>query len=63
MIYNPKKTRFLKDADSMNLKTENGLKMLIYQAIKSVEIWREEEIKESDANLIYENFLKYGEEK
>ena len=63
LIYNPKKTRFLKDADSMNLKTENGLKMLIYQAIKSVEIWREEEIKESDANLIYENFLKYGEEK
>ena len=35
LIYNPKKTRFLKDADSMNLKTENGLKMLIYQAIKS----------------------------
>lgn len=39
VIYNPKKTILLKNAESLGLKTINGLDMLIYQAISAQEIW------------------------
>lgn len=39
VIYNPKKTLFLKEAEKMGLRTVNGLDMLIYQAASAQEIW------------------------
>lgn len=39
LIYNPAETVFLKKARQMGADTENGYKMLIYQAEKAWEIW------------------------
>lgn len=39
VIYNPKKTLLLKNAEQLGLKTINGLDMLIYQAVCAQEIW------------------------
>lgn len=39
VIYNPKKTILLKDAEKLGYRTINGLDMLIYQAIAAQEIW------------------------
>jgi shikimate dehydrogenase len=50
LIYNPQKTRFLEGFEV----GENGLLMLIGQAIKAEEIWQKREISESDTQGIYE---------
>jgi len=39
MIYNPPKTTFLEEAEKKGSKTENGLKMLVYQAVEAEKIW------------------------
>ena len=39
VIYNPRKTILLKDAESIGLRTINGLDMLIWQAVSAQEIW------------------------
>ena len=39
VIYNPKETNFLKRAKELNHKTENGLKMFIYQAAEAFKVW------------------------
>jgi Shikimate 5-dehydrogenase len=39
LIYSPWKTKFLNDSEKFNVKSINGFEMLIYQAIKSFEIW------------------------
>lgn len=39
VIYNPKKTLLLSNAEKFGLQTINGLDMLIYQAISAQEIW------------------------
>ena len=39
VIYNPRKTILLKDAENLGLRTINGLDMLIWQAVSAQEIW------------------------
>ena len=39
LVYNPLKTKFLKDAEKQDASTANGLQMLVAQAVYSVEIW------------------------
>lgn len=39
IIYNPKKTILLKQAEKLGLKTINGVDMLVYQAIAAQKIW------------------------
>lgn len=39
VIYNPKKTILLKNAEKLGYRTINGLDMLVYQAIAAQEIW------------------------
>jgi shikimate dehydrogenase len=39
LIYNPLKTKFLTQAESVNAETISGLDMLIYQGSRSFEIW------------------------
>lgn len=63
-IYNPNCTKFLSYAKECGLKTQNGLKMLVYQALKSIEIWKEEEIEEyrqMDTYLHFRSLLQESE--
>ena len=39
VIYNPKKTILLKDAENLGYKIINGLDMLVYQAVCAQEVW------------------------
>lgn len=39
VIYNPKKTVLIKEAENLRLRTITGLDMLIYQAVAAQEIW------------------------
>lgn len=39
VIYNPKETKFLKDAREAGCKTSNGMYMLLYQGAASFELW------------------------
>lgn len=55
-IYNPFQTNFLKKAQENGLKTENGLKMLVYQAIKSIELWSNIPIPKESKREIYLHF-------
>jgi len=54
IIYNPIKTKFLQIADKNNIKAINGLYMLIYQAIKSQEIFQGASIHQDMADEIYQ---------
>ena len=40
IIYNPKKTKFLKIGKALNKKVCGGIEMLVGQAIKAEEIWQ-----------------------
>ena len=39
MVYNPNVTRLLRDARKQGLGAANGLSMLVYQGVRSLEIW------------------------
>lgn len=55
LIYNPRETKFLREARRRGIMVENGLRMLIYQALESYKIWRNQDIDE-------EFFIKISEE-
>lgn len=52
VIYNPSQTGLLKSAHSFGLRTINGLGMLIFQALKSFEIWTGINADSEYSNLI-----------
>jgi len=54
LIYNPFETEFISISKKLNLKTTNGLYMLIGQAIKAEEIWQECKIDNEEIEKIYE---------
>lgn len=58
LIYNPCETRFLREARRSGLGCQNGLKMLVYQALKSVEIWNKINIDPSLSDKIYKYFIE-----
>jgi len=43
MVYNPPKTKLLKQAEKLGHKTENGLNMLLYQGVIGFETWTKKE--------------------
>jgi len=47
MIYNPETTPLMKAAYATGCKTANGLTMLIYQGVKSLNIWSEQKVPDS----------------
>lgn len=53
LIYNPRKTVFLRDAEEQKLKAVNGLYMLIGQAIKAQEIWNNTDIGQETTERVY----------
>lgn len=46
LIYNPAETKFLAEAKKKGIFTENGLRMLIYQALESYKIWQNFQVNE-----------------
>lgn len=54
LIYNPYTTKFLETAKSKGLEVQNGLKMLVYQALRSIEIW--------NRNTVYDNIYDIDED-
>lgn len=53
IIYNPKETKFLKEARKLGLITVDGLYMLVGQAIKAEEIWNDVKLTNKDLEDIY----------
>lgn len=58
VVYNPLKTKLLNMAEEENKETVDGLYMLIAQAIKAEEIWRDVAIEESVGEELYNKFKK-----
>ena len=54
VVYNPKETVLMKKYKERNVKTVNGLTMLIFQAIKSEEIWNGEKYDDEILQKIHE---------
>lgn len=53
LIYNPQETLFLRQSRQLGLKTENGLYMLVAQAIAAQEIWQNIKISKESVDEIY----------
>lgn len=58
MIYNPKKTLFLKYAEEAGLKAINGLYMLVGQGTAAQEIWNDIKIPKGAIDEIYDELNK-----
>jgi shikimate dehydrogenase len=54
MIYNPGRTAFLRQAESLGMRVANGLSMLAYQGERSLKIWTQ---KKPSAKTMYEAAL------
>jgi len=54
LIYNPKETLFLKYAKQLDIKSVNGMYMLIGQAIFAQELWHDIKINIETINSVYE---------
>lgn len=55
VIYSPLKTKLISDAESLGIKAEGGLKMLVAQAVFAEEIWQQ---KQFDVQKVYKKTLK-----
>ncbi len=58
VIYNPLETKLLKLGSKFGAKTINGLPMLIYQGLKSFEIWTGEPATHKEENEIYKELKR-----
>lgn len=56
IIYNPKKTKFLKIGEKLNKKACGGIEMLIGQAIKAEEIWQGHSLEKDVTEKLYSMF-------
>jgi shikimate dehydrogenase len=65
LIYNPPLTSFLSKAKSLGAEIKNGEDMLIFQAMKSLEIWTGIKTKKDDWEKVYNSiaFKKIQEDK
>ena len=63
LIYNPKETPFTKKLAEIGIAGDNGLSMLLYQAVKSHELWTGREIPEEAVRKTYAALQKkvYGD--
>ena len=55
LIYNPPKTKLLAEAEALGLKTQNGMGMLIFQALAADEYYIGKKINMQE---MYEKVLK-----
>ncbi len=63
LIYNPAVTPFLSTLDKLGIRNDNGLTMLLYQAIIAFEMWFGVKITQENADFVYAELCKkiYGE--
>lgn len=57
LVYNPMPTKFIKEAKSLGLKASTGLSMLVYQAVRSDEIWFGQTVSEKHVKEILEKIF------
>ncbi len=55
LIYNPLETRLLTMSRKAGLNYTNGLKMLIYQAIRAQELWNEMRLSDAEKQYLLKN--------
>ena len=62
LIYNPEETPFTKKLAEVGVSDDNGLSMLLFQAVKSHELWTGKEIPEEAVKKVYAKLRKkvYG---
>jgi len=58
LVYKPELTPFLKIGQSFGAEIKNGVEMLIFQAIKSLEIWTDLKTEFKDWQRIYHSIYK-----
>lgn len=58
IIYNPLKTKLLLEAESLGLKTANGLYMLVAQAARSSELFTNSKIDDKKLEAVYKDILR-----
>ena len=61
IIYNPSRTKLLLDAESRGIKTENGLPMLVAQAVGSAKLFTNQDIPDSTIETICKILAKKTE--
>jgi shikimate dehydrogenase len=59
VIYNPVKTKLIKQAEAFGCKTVNGLGMLFYQGILAYEIWMDIKLPQPVLKELFEEFTNY----
>lgn len=57
VVYNPLRSNLLIEAERLGKQTVNGLSMLIFQAIKSIELFHNIAIDDGEANTYYKKLL------
>lgn len=57
MVYNPLRSTLLIEAERLGKQTLNGLSMLIYQAVKSMELFHNLKIEDKKINTYYRELL------
>ena len=57
-VYNPIKTKLISEAERLNIKSENGLKMLVAQALFSESIWKGEKADLKGIEKTYKTLIK-----
>ena len=57
-IYNPLKTKFIQDAEELNIKNLNGLTMLVRQALVAIEIWTGEKCTDCKTEEVLNDLTK-----
>lgn len=62
-IYQPKQTRFLREAEKMGCRTLNGLGMVIYQGVEQIALWTGREIPSELMYQVLENDEKRWQDK
>jgi shikimate dehydrogenase len=50
-VYNPARTRLLAEAEAAGCTTQNGMRMLLYQALASLTLWTGVDVREEIFNL------------
>lgn len=57
-VYNPQKTKLIKTAEKMGIKTVGGMAMLVWQAVKAHEFWYKAEFSVADIEKIIDGANK-----
>ncbi len=57
LIYNPRRTKFMRLIEENGGHAYNGLKMLLYQAVSAYELWTQTTVSEEIIKEVYERLL------